>query len=87
MVTNGKALIIYATMTRNTEKIATWFKETFEHYNFETTMFRMRAKADWKGMQDKLYFDDYDVVCLGSPIVAGSPLMIVTKALSLGGGG
>lgn len=87
MVTNGKALILYATMTKNTEKIATWFKESFEHYNFGVTMFKMTAKADWKGMQEKLYFDDYDVVCLGSPIVAGSPLMIVTRALSLGGGG
>ena len=87
MTTNGKALILYATMTRNTEKIATWFKESFEHYNFGVTMFKMAANADWKGMQDKLYFDDYDVVCLGSPIVAGSPLMIVVKALSLGGGG
>lgn len=87
MPTNGKALILYATMTKNTEKIATWFKESFEHYNFGVTMFKMAANADWKGMQEKLYFDNYDVVCLGSPIVAGSPLMIVTKALSLGGGG
>jgi len=87
MANNGRALILYATMTKNTEKIATWFKESFEHYKFETTMFRLKANADWKGMQDKLYFDDYDVVCLGSPIVAGSPLMIVTKSLSLGGGG
>lgn len=87
MATNGRALILYATMTKNTEKIATWFKETFEHYNFETTMFRLAKNADWKGMQEKLYFDDYDVVCLGSPIVGGGPLMIVTKALSLGGGG
>ena len=87
MEMNGKALILYATMTRNTEKIATWFKESFEQYNFGVTMFRMTANADWKGMQEKLYFDDYDVVCLGSPIVAGSPLMIVVKALSLGGGG
>ena len=87
MAVNGKALILYATMTRNTEKIATWFQETFEHYLFETTMFRLAAKADRKGMQEKLYFDDYDVVCLGSPIVGGGPLTIVTKALSLGGGG
>ena len=87
MITNGKALILYATMTNNTEKIANWFKESFEHYNFATSMFRLSANFDWKGAQDKLYFDDYDVVCLGSPIVGGGPLMIVTRALSLGGGG
>jgi len=87
MVTNGKALILYASMTGNTEKIARWFKESFEHYLFDVTLFKMTPKADWKGMQEKLYFDDYDVVCLGSPIVAGAPLMIVTRVLSLGGGG
>ncbi|MGI5935944.1 MAG: hypothetical protein ACOX7I_03950 [Oscillospiraceae bacterium] len=82
-----RALILYATMTGNTEKIATWFKETFEYYNWDVTFFKMSNKADWAGMQDKLYFDDYDVVCLGSPIVAGAPLQIVIKTMSLGGGG
>lgn len=82
-----RALILYATMTRNTEKIATWFKETFEFYNWDVTMFKMAFNADWAGMQEKLYFDDYDVVCLGSPIVGGSPLQIVVKAMSLGAGG
>lgn len=82
-----RVLILYATMTKNTEKIATWFKETFEYYNWDVTFFRMASNADWQGMQEKLYFDDYDVVCLGSPIVAGAPLQIVMKTMSLGGGG
>ena len=80
-----RALILYATMTRNTEKIAVWFKETFEHYNWDVTLFRLAVNADWAGMRDKLYFDDYDIVCLGSPIVAGSPLKIVSRVLALGG--
>ncbi len=82
-----RALILYATMTKNTEKIANAFQDAFKAYNWDVTMFKMAANADWLGMQDKLYFDDYDVICLGSPIVAGSPLQIVIKALSLGGGG
>ncbi|NTV91572.1 MAG: hypothetical protein HGA22_14635, partial [Clostridiales bacterium] len=82
-----RALILYATMTHNTEKIAAWFKETFEHYCWEVTYFKMAADSDWAGMQERLYFDDYDVVCIGSPIVAGAPLQIVIKAMSLGGGG
>ena len=28
-----RALILYATMTKNTEKVANWFQETFEYYN------------------------------------------------------
>lgn len=83
-----RALILYATMTQNTEKVAQWFKETFEYYNWEVTMFRMTLKEkDWEGMQEKLYFDDYDVVCLGSPIVAAYPLTVVNKVFSLGAGG
>lgn len=81
-----KALILYATMTGNTEKIANWFKETFEYYQIEVTMLRMSFATNFPEHQHELYFDDYDIVCLGSSIVAGAPLKIVTKVLSLGGG-
>jgi len=81
------ALILYATMTHNTEKIATWFKDTFENYNWDITFFRVAPNADWSGMKEKLYFDDYDVICLGSSIVGGAPLQPVIKAFSFGGGG
>ena len=81
-----RALILYATMTKNTEKVANWFKETFEVYGWDVTSYRLSAKSDWAEMQPNVYFDDYDVVCLGSPIVAGGPLTIVTKVFSLGGG-
>lgn len=74
-------------MTGNTKKVATWFKETFEYYNFDVTVFRMAKNADWEGMDGKLYFEDYDVICLGSPIVGGFPLQIVVKAMSTGAGG
>ncbi len=82
-----RALILYATMTQNTEKIARSFQEVLEHYKFQVTVFRLTPSADFQGMQEQLYFDDYDIICLGSPIVAGSPLGIVTSALSLGGNG
>lgn len=83
-----RALILYATMTKNTEKIAKAMQETFLHYKWEVTFYRMTMKAaDWEGMQEKLYFDDYDVIALGSPIVAGYPLTVVNKVFSLGAGG
>lgn len=82
-----RALVLYATMTRNTEKIATWFKDTFENYNWDVTFFRIAPNSNWAGMKDELYFDDYDVICLGSSIVAGAPLQPVIKAFSFGGGG
>lgn len=83
-----RALILYATMTKNTEKIAKAMESAFLHYQWEVTLFRMTLKKDdWAGMQDSLYFDDYDVICLGSPIVAGYPLTVVNKVFSLGAGG
>lgn len=82
-----RALLMYATMTHNTEKVATWFKETFEEYGWNVTFIRVSAATDWAGLQDQLYFDDYDIVALGSPIVGGSPLQAVIKAFSFGAGG
>ena len=82
-----RALLLYATMTKNTEKIANWFRETFLHYGWEVTYLRIAANTDWVGLQDQLYFEDYDLVCLGSPIVGGSPLQAVIKAFSFGAGG
>ena len=82
-----RALLLYATMTKNTEKIADWFRETFLHYGWEVTYLRIAANTDWVGLQDQLYFEDYDLVCLGSPIVGGSPLQAVIKAFSFGAGG
>lgn len=82
-----RALILYATMTKNTEKVATWFKETFEEYNWDVTFLKLKMSNDWAALQPDLYFDDYDVVCLGSPIVGGGPLQTVVKTFSFGGDG
>lgn len=82
-----RALILYATMTKNTEKVAAWFKETFEAYNWEVTFLRIKTNLNWPELQPKLYFDDYDVICLGSPIVGGGPLQAIVKTFSFGGDG
>lgn len=82
-----RALILYATMTKNTEKVATWFKETFEHYGWDVTFCRLLNKMNWSEWQEKLYFDDYDAILLGSPIVGGAPIQPVIKAMSFGAGG
>ncbi len=82
-----RALILYATMTKNTEKVAGWFRETFEQYGWEAVSVRIAANTKWDELQEQLYFDDYDLICLGSSIVGGGPLQPVVKALSFGGGG
>lgn len=77
-----KALIMYATITKNTERIAQAFAESFEHYGWQADLVRISNKS---GRMVSNY-SDYDVVCLGSPIVAGSPLMCIQKRFSPGGG-
>lgn len=82
----GKALIIYSSITGNTDKVANWFRESFEHYCMEVTMVRVKNKMDWTKYAGKTYFEDFDVVCLGSPIIAGAPTTAMIKLFSPGGG-
>jgi flavodoxin len=51
-VKQRRALILYASMSGNTEKIAKAFQESFESYNWEVTLFKLAANADWLGMQE-----------------------------------
>jgi hypothetical protein len=82
----GKALIIYSSITGNTAKVAGWFRETFEHYNMEVTSVHVKNKMNWDEYAGRLYFEDYDVVCMGSPIIAGAPTTAMIKLFSPGGG-
>jgi hypothetical protein len=82
-----RVLLMYATMTKNTEKVAVWFRERFIHYGWDVMFLRLKMDTDWAALQKDLYFDDYDLVMLGSPIVGGSPLQVVIRAFSFGAGG
>ena len=42
-----RALILYASMTKNTEKVAGWFQETLDQYGWDTFSVRMAANTDW----------------------------------------
>ncbi len=79
-----KALILYASITGNTEKIARCFQETFEHYDMEVTMVKVKNKTNWDAFEGKLYIEDYDVVCMGSLIIGGSPTTAIVKNFSAG---
>ena len=76
-----KALILYSSLTGNTEKIALCFQETLEHYGFSVDFMKVTSKLNIS--RD---FSAYDLVCLGSMIIAGSPAKVLSKKLSLGGG-
>ena len=59
-----KCLIIYTSLSGNTEKVADRFKSTFEKHGWLCDMFKIDRKPDL----NNLPFDikDYDFVCAGS---------------------
>lgn len=77
-----RALIIYSSVTGNTEKIALAFKETLESYNFHVDCYKTGCHDFEK---EPAYFEDYDLVCIGSPIMAGTPHQSLMKLLGLYG--
>ena len=47
-----RVLILYATMTSNTEKVAKWFQEVFDAYNWEVNLVRIRNQRELAEQQD-----------------------------------
>ena len=78
-----KALILYGSLTGNTEQIGTAFKEVCEEYGFETDMVKIHPKHDWD--KDPVFIEEYDLVALGSPIIAGLPYKEVSTVCGLQG--
>ena len=69
-----KSLIVYTSLTNNTHKVAETLAETFRRYNIDVTMARLKPK--YKGGEIlELYPEDYDFLCLGSPIIATLPYL------------
>jgi hypothetical protein len=66
-----RGLIIYQTMTGNTEKVALRFKKVFEKKGWECDIF----KVDKDTSIDNLPFDfqDYDFLCAGSGVYMSLP--------------
>lgn len=74
--TPRKALIIYASLTGNTEKIATKFKEVIETKGmpwgeWQCDVFKA-TKNSYKA-EPPFYAEDYEFICVGAPIWAGIP--------------
>jgi flavodoxin len=67
-----KGLVIYASHTGNTEKVALRFKKVFAEQGWECDC--VKAGKNMKPVN----LDDYDLVCIGSPILAGVPAKEIT---------
>jgi len=82
-----KALIMYSSVTGNTEKVARRFKQVFAKKgawgDWQCDLFRITGQVDLKN--PPFHFDDYDFVCVGSPIFANRPAKEMTAILNGGG--
>lgn len=78
-----KAVVLYGSLTGNTEMVGKAFAEVLEEYGFETRCEKLSAGRDWS--KTPVYFKDYDIVVLGSLIVAGLPYKEVYQLLGLQG--
>jgi hypothetical protein len=78
-----RALILYSSLTGNTAKIAGVFADTFKFYGFHVKSLNINAKTDWEKEREETYFDDYDIICLGTPIIAGLPFDYINYSLGL----
>ncbi len=78
-----KALILYGSLTGNTEMIAKAFAEVCTEYGFETALEKIDPKRDWD--ERPVDIQEYDLVALGSPIIAGLPYKEVSMVMGLQG--
>jgi len=69
MAEQKKALIIYASVTGNTEKVALKFKEVYEKFGWQCDAFKVTKKTDIK--HPPFNYRDYNMLCIGGPIWAG----------------
>jgi len=70
-VKDKKSLIIYASLTGNTDKVARRMKTTFEKHGWKCDMFNIEDLEDPESPPFK--FDDYDFLCAGSRVHKAVP--------------
>lgn len=81
MAIKKHGLILYASVTGNTEKVAKAFGKAFENCGWQYDLKKLDAKTNLKN--DPLFFSDYDIVALGSPVMAGIPDTNLGRVLGL----
>lgn len=67
-----KNLIVYASRTGNTEKIAGELAKNFERFGWENDL--KKLPDDYDAKHPDFSFNDYDFACVGSPVISELPL-------------
>lgn len=67
-----KALIVYSSITGNTEQVAMTFAETFREYNIQPTL--VKLEGNYRGEKiPEPERGDYDFLLFGAPVIASLP--------------
>jgi hypothetical protein len=74
-----KSLILYSSMTGNTEKLALRFKKVFEKKGWQCDIFKVDRNMDFRNPPFDL--KDYDFLCVGSPVILGLPTEEIINAM------
>ena len=67
-----KALIVYSSITGNTEQVAQAFAETFRAYNIAPTLVKLEGNYQGEKIPEPER-NDYDFLCFGTPVIASLP--------------
>ncbi len=67
-----KNLIVYASRSGNTEKIAEALAKNFDRYGWESDL--KKLPDDYDAKHPDFSFDSYDFACVGSPVISELPL-------------
>jgi hypothetical protein len=71
MAKTKRSLILYQSLSGNTEKIASSFKQAFLNKGWQCDM--VKVDKNLKAEHLPFKFDDYDFLCAGSGVYAGMP--------------
>lgn len=77
----NRALILYASSTGNTEKLALVFRDVLTEYGWGLDLVHLAEDTDLPSQG--IYLDQYDLVLLGSPVISSSPSPLVARHLAL----
>lgn len=77
------AIIMYSSITGNTEKVAHVFADVLKAHNFNTALEKVHPQRDY--VKEPIYFDDCDLLCLGAPIIAALPYRELSSVIGWSG--
>lgn len=77
----NRALILYASSTGNTAKVAGTFRQVLEEYDWEADTLRLENDTDLRSQG--IFMDDYDLLLLGSPVISTGPSPLLARKLAL----